>query len=341
MKLDPKAVVWELTLECDSKCLHCGSNALNRRKNELNTDESLNLVNQIADAGFKYLFLSGGEPTLRKDWYEISKEARKRKLNTGIISNALAWDNEMLEKICESDFFSVGFSVDGEEKVHDYLRGVDGSHKKVFDYIRELKKRGQTICAVTSVNKMNMPELKKIRNRLIVYGVDAWQMQIASPMGRMKSHRDIVLNENEYHELAEFAVETRERLADKNIVVADCIGYYGKLEGKLRNQEWAGCGAGLQCAGIRANGDVVGCLSMWKKGYSEGNIRDTSLKEIWENPNGFQYNRNFSVDNLKGQCSGCKYGGKCRGGCNSQAVAFFDEFNHSPYCLLKIEEKRK
>jgi radical SAM protein with 4Fe4S-binding SPASM domain len=73
----------------------------------------------------------------------------------------------------------------------------------------------------------------------------------------------------------------------------------------------------------------------------EGNIRQKSLREIWENSDGFGYNRHFSVSDLKGQCKGCFYGKKCRGGCNSQSLSFFGEFNHAPFCLHKIEEETK
>jgi radical SAM protein with 4Fe4S-binding SPASM domain len=340
MDINPHSVVWEYTLECDSRCLHCGSNALNCRKDELSSIEAKNLVREISELGFKRIFLSGGEPTLRKDWYETALEIKKYGLEMGLISNALAWNTATIDKLADLNIFSIGFSVDGEEKIHDYLRGVNGSHKKVFSTIKELKKRNQTICAVTSVNKLNLQDLPQIRNRLIVYEVDAWQIQMASPMGRMKKHMNIVLDNQDYYELAKFAAETRAKVG-MNVVVGDCMGYFGKLEKKLREAKWNGCAAGIYGLGIRANGDVVGCLSMWKSGYKEGNIREKSLREIWENPEGFSYNRNFSLENLKGQCTSCRYGSRCRGGCNSQSIAFFNEFNHAPYCLFQIEKEKR
>lgn len=340
MERTPHTVVWEYTLECDSKCLHCGSNALKVRPNELTTEEAKEVVKQIKDTGFKFVVLSGGEPTLRKDWDKTVREIQDSGMQAEMISNALAWDQAMIDRVAGFNMFSLGFSVDGEQKNHDYLRGVEGSHKKIFDTIRELKKRNQTVCAVTSVNKLNFEDLSQIRNRLIVYGVDAWQIQMASPMGRMKHHQDIVLDGTGYQQLAEFCAETRERLRGyMNIAVGDCIGYYGQLEGKLRRSEWHGCGAGLSGLGIRANGDVVGCLSIWKPGYVEGNLRERTLKEIWEDPDSFSFNRNFKKADLKGQCTSCDYGEKCKGGCSSQSVAFSGEFHNAPYCLSKIEGK--
>lgn len=338
LELDPQIIVWEYTLKCDSKCIHCGSSAYKSDKDELNTKESLDLVKQIAEVGFKRVILSGGEPVLRKDWYRVGKEIKKENLEFGIISNALSWNNKTIETISKLQPFAIGFSVDGEEKLHDYLRGISGSHKKVFDTIKELRRKGQTICVVTSVNNKNIKELSKIRNRLIVYGVDAWQIQLTSPMGRMKNHKDLILNGKEHYNLGKFIVETREKLPLMNVQAGDCIGYFGKLEKRIRDNKWEGCMAGIKGLGIDSNGDVRGCLSIREDFIIEGNIRDKKLKEIWENPKGFLYNRSFNKTDLKGRCVGCYHGKKCRGGCQSQSVAFFNEFHNAPYCFYNFEK---
>ena len=338
IELDPKVAVWEYTLRCNSKCIHCGSDAKSARNNELNTEESLNLVEQIANIGFGLVVLSGGEPTLRKDWVVTSEKIKSEGLELGIISNALAWDSKTIDTIASLNPYSVGFSVDGEKELHDYLRGAEGSHKKVFDVIRELKRRDTTVCAVTSVNKRNLEELAQIRNRLIVYGVDAWQVQMASPMGRMADNKDLVLDADDYYRFGEFVVETRERMPYMNVQAGDCMGYFGLLESKIRDREWPGCMAGIEGLGIESDGTIKGCLSIRVPEAIEGNIRESSLKEIWENPNKFKYTRGFNISDLKGECRGCEYDVKCRGGCQSQSTAFFDEFHNAPYCFLRYEK---
>jgi len=338
IKLTPKVAVWEYTLACNSKCIHCGSDAKTKRKNELTTKESLDLVDQITDIGFDLTVLSGGEPTLRKDWATISERIKSNNKNFGVISNALAWTTKTIDKVVSLKPYAVGFSVDGEKELHDYLRGINGSHKKVFDMIKQLKKYNVTICAVTSVNKLNLKELNQMRNRLIVYGVDAWQIQMASPMGRMTDNKELVLDAHDYYKLGKFIVETRERLPYMNVQAGDCIGYFGKLEGKLRDSEWNGCMAGIEGIGIESNGNIKGCLSIQALKSIEGNIRTTKLKDIWENMENFKYNRQFQLSNMKGDCASCEQGMQCKGGCQSQSTAFFNEFNHAPYCFLKYEK---
>lgn len=336
---DPQVVVWEYTLRCNSKCLHCGSDAKLARVNELNTKESLDLVDQISGLGFNQIVLSGGEPTLRKDWYTISERVLERGLNLGIISNALHWDAKTITKISSLNAFGIGFSIDGEPELHDYLRGFLGSHKKVFDVIGQFKRKNTTVCAITSVNHKNLEELVLIRDRLIVYGVDAWQLQVSSPMGRMKQQQDLVLTQDDYYRLTEFIIESREKLPYMNVQAGDCIGYFGVLGSKVRDSVWDGCMAGIKGLGIESDGTVKGCLSLQTPLAREGNIRNRSLREIWSDLKTFKYTRGFKLSDLKGDCSGCEHGAQCRGGCQSQSQAFHNEFSHAPYCLSRYEQK--
>ncbi|MFC1698249.1 radical SAM protein [Nanoarchaeota archaeon] len=340
MEINPDSVVWEYTLQCNSKCLHCGSNAKDKRENELSTEESLDLVDQIKDVGFKKIFLSGGEPTLRKDWIKIAERIKEHDIQLGIISNVLHWDDKTIDQISNLNPYSIGISIDGEPESHDYFRGVKGSHDKVFDTIKKLLRQDQTICPITSINNINFKELVQIRNRIIVYGTQAWQLQMASPMGRMKENKDLLIDEETYYKLAEFIVETRERLPYINVQAADCIGYFGVLEDRLRDSEWSGCGAGINGIGIESNGNVKGCLSIQHPDAYADNIRITTLKEIWEEKQNFNYTRNFTVKELGENCKKCDYGEQCQGGCSSQSVAFYDEFHNAPYCLYRMEENQ-
>ncbi len=337
MQPNPHTAIWEYTLRCNSRCLHCGSDAKEVRKNELTTEESLDLVQQLAALNFQRVVLSGGEPTLRSDWKETAARIKERGVELGIISNALAWDSRMYDEIAALEPFSIGFSVDGEEELHDYLRGVKGSHRKVMTSIKELKKRGQTVCVVTTVNSNNLKELYQLRNRMIVYEIDAWQLQTLTPMGRMKRNDQLILSQDDYYRLAQFVAETREKLPYMNVQAGDCVGYFGRLESRLRDEEWNGCGAGIEAIGIESDGTVKGCLSRMSRKAAEGNIRQESLRSIWESPTKFKYNRQFEESDLRGSCIGCEYGKRCRGGCQSQSIAFFEEFHNAPYCLYQHE----
>lgn len=334
MDLDPRTIVWELTLKCNLQCSHCGSDATKYgRENELDMEESLDLVAQIKDTGFKRVVLSGGEPTLRKDWHKIAQQIKEFGLEFGIISNALAWNESILMQIADLNPFSVGLSIDGGKELHNELRGNPASYDRVTWAFRALKESSQYTCAITTVTKINLAVMEEIRDILTIYGVDAWQVQLGLPMGRMG--HSLVLSQEEYYSLGEFLAESQEDFGGRiKIAPADCIGYYGKLGGKL-GLEWEGCWAGVKGLSVGSDGTIRGCLSM--PSDNAGNIRKKRLAEIWQDDSQFIYNRKFTLSNLGELCGGCSKGLVCRGGCQSQSYAHFHRFNNSPYCFLRHE----
>lgn len=125
-----------------------------------------------------------------------------------------------------------------------------------------------------------------------------------------------------------------EELYQLLIVLADCIGYYSNKDIKVNenflndNWSWTGCGAGKHVIGILHNGDIVACTSIRDKTLVAGNIREKSLKSIWESPDSFKWNRNFDSSKLKGFCRECRY---CINGS-------FESENR--YCAYNVEMKK-
>ena len=339
-KLD--TVVWEITLKCNIHCLHCGSSAENvTRNNELSTDEALNLIEQLSDLGCKRVVLSGGEPFLRKDWATLALRVRDLGMNVSFISNGYVVNDDIIDILKVIQPNGISFSLDGGcAETHDYIRGKNGVFERCLNALDKTTKAGLYSSAVTSVHKKNINELDKILNILLVRNVCAWQVQTATPQGRMP--KELALNEEEYYSLAKFIAEKRKRYNNIiKIYEADCIGYYSVLSKDLFCKNWRGCQAGLQVMGIESDGTVKGCLSIHGEPYVEGNIREQSLKEIWESKENFKFNRRFSPDKLKGMCKSCKWGAICRGGCTEKAVTCTGSPYESPYCLYNYEKNHE
>ncbi len=337
MELNPHTVVWEYTLKCNSKCLHCGSDAFSARPNELTTEEALDLVEQIAKLDFERIILAGGEPTLRTDWVKTAEKAREEGLEVGMISNLLRWDQRIIDAVSNLGFYSIGFSVDGNEELHDFLRGAKNSHQKIFSTVKELKKRKQYLCAVTTVNNENIAQLSDIQRRLMVYGVDAWQIQAVMPMGR--AGRNIQLSEEQHYQVGQFIAEAVGYPRIK-ITHGDCLGYYGQLSKDI-GLDWQGCWAGIRGLGIESDGTIKGCLSMQSDLAREGNVRERKLAEIWTDTRLFLYNRDYKSLNLGELCLDCEKESLCRGGCQAQSLAHSNQFHNSPYCFLRYEKGGK
>ena len=333
--------VWELTLACNCNCLHCGSDAGRARPRELDTNEALALVAELADLGCECITFSGGEPLMRRDWPALASAVRDQGMQVELITNGLLVV-EQADAIQEAGFGSVTFSVDGPKDIHDHLRGMPGCLDRIWAGSAALRSRNLMVGAVTQINRLNRQYLGEIQRLLVQHDFGGWQMQITMPHGRASDDAEqLCLRADELLDLQQEILELR-KTSRMWTQVADNIGYMSRDEPLLRslpgqsNQFWTGCTAGLSVVGIASDGTVRGCLSL-PPSFNEGNLRERSLKQIWNDPGSFAYNRQFHEHQLKGVCAGCVFGRICRGGCRSLAAAVspHEPFSN-PYCTFAL-----
>ena len=144
-------------------------------------------------------------------------------------------------------------------------------------------------------------------------------------------------------EIIEFAYEASLE-GPIDIQLADCIGYFNNKELKVRNHnkedgtyQWDGCGAGKHSLGILHNGNILGCTSVRDASFIEGNIREISLKQIWEDPDKFSWNRNLTKEQLSGLCRKCAFGRRCLGGCaNTRLTLGGSIHSENKYCSYHL-----
>ncbi|MGD0835065.1 MAG: radical SAM protein [Polyangia bacterium] len=339
----PRACGWEITLRCNMRCLHCGSLAGRARDDELSHDECLRVADELVELRCGRVTLTGGEPTLHPAWDELGQRMAKQRILVAIISNAWSFGPREAERAARAGLCTVGFSLDGLEHEHDAFRGP-GSYPRVLEAIRSVRAVALDISVNTTIHSLNRHQLVELRDLLEAEGVRSWQLQYAIPTGAMAGRRDLVLPaEDLLWIVPQIAELCRERKGRMHIVASDHIGYFGPPEADLRQADvalpfWLGCWAGMHTLGIESNGNVKGCLSLpsdrhGERRYLEGNVRSSSLREIWGRPAGFSYNRCFSVDQLRGFCSVCRYGDVCRGGCTWKRYSLGDETSGDIYCF--------
>ena len=331
----PEVVVWEITFACNMKCIHCGTSAGKRRPDELTTEESLNLIDELAERGTRMITISGGEPLLRKDWPLLAERIKERGMKAYLISNGNAVTKEVVDEFRRVGLTSVGISFDGTEKTHNYIRQRDDSFARATGAMRLMKEMGQSFSAISQVSNINIDELDEMRQILIDVGCKTWRIQMTTVTGRMQ--KDLVLNIDNYPKLIDKMIEFK----NSNSITVDVgenIGYFGCKGTELWDgMPYFGCFAGMRAVGIESNGNIKGCLSMQPE-FIEGNIRDSSFTEIWQNPNGFAYNRRFTKDTAEGACHDCKYLAMCRGGCATTSVSASGCRANNPYCIYQIEK---
>ncbi|UCG60999.1 MAG: radical SAM protein [Candidatus Zixiibacteriota bacterium] len=333
----PEKVVWEITFACNMRCIHCGTSAGKKRPDELTTEEALNLIDELAELGTRSLTLSGGEPLMREDWPMLAARGKERGMKVYFISNGHAFTEETALELKRVGIDNVGISFDGTEKTHNYIRQREDSWQRAVNAMSLLAKHGLLFCAVTQVSNINLGELDDIRQTLIDLGCKLWRVQMTTFTGRM--HKDLVLSLDNYPRLIDKLMEFKQKNDEIRIDVGENIGYYGCKGTRLWGiNPYLGCYAGTRVAGIESNGNIKGCLSMPEE-FVEGNIRDSSFSEIWNNDEGFLYNRRFTRQTASGPCKECRYLPLCRGGCATTSVSATGERANNPYCIYQIERK--
>jgi MoaA/NifB/PqqE/SkfB family radical SAM enzyme len=173
---------WECTLNCNLYCKHCGSNAGGSiLENELKKEEIKKAFQGIAeDFNPKKIMIAvtGGEPLMRKDVFEVMKFAHKLGFSWGMVSNGFLINSEIIEKMIDSGMESIAISIDGDEKTHDEFRGVKGSYKKAIEAIKLLTKNKDIKLAevVTSAHSKNIDQLQEMYETFILLGVKYWRL---------------------------------------------------------------------------------------------------------------------------------------------------------------------
>jgi radical SAM protein with 4Fe4S-binding SPASM domain len=351
--------VWEITLTCNLACNHCGSRAGDARHDELTTDEALDLVRQLHEAGIKEITLIGGEAYLRPDWLTIAQAIADRGILCTMVTGGLGINRVLAGKIAAAGIGSVSLSLDGLAATHDPLRGVPGSWSAAMAALGHLREAGVLISVNTQINALTKDELPALYEHVRDAGAHSWQLQITVPMGRAADRPEILLQPYDLltifpmlAELAERGIRDGVRLRPGNN-----LGYFGPYESLLRgalnpDEHWQGCQAGVQVLGIEADGAIKGCPSLPTQPYTGANIRDLELARILAETDALTFNQKAIADpekaleDLWGFCRTCYYAPLCRGGCSWTAHSLFGKRGNNPFChhraiSLEAEGKRE
>ncbi|MBR5947521.1 MAG: radical SAM protein [Clostridia bacterium] len=334
-----RSCVWEITLACCFHCKYCGSKAGRARENELSLEECLSVADQLASLGCRRVSMIGGEVFMHSDWAEIVARLTSRGVRVCIITNGFLFKPELVSELKRVKIGSVAVSVDGTERVHDKYR-QQGSFMRAMNAIDTLSGAGIPVSVITTLNAENAPLIEDMYEELLRHDIGAWQLQACSPMGNAgEGGVDYRFDPNA-------VIEFVERHVDAPFVlgIADNIGYFTEGEGSLRGNRsgravFGGCSAGLSAIGIDSVGNVRGCESMYDERFNEGNLRQRSLSDIWNDPNAFAYNRKFTPELLTGECSSCLHGGYCAGGCRSYNHFVHGKLYEAPRCARVMNDK--
>jgi radical SAM protein with 4Fe4S-binding SPASM domain len=338
----PAFVVWELTLRCDHACRHCGSRAGAPRRDELSTSEALDVVRQLAEMGAREVVLIGGEAYLHEGFLELIAALRGAGIAPTMVTGGLGITAGLARDLARAGIELVSVSIDGLEAAHDQLR-APGSFAAATAALAHLRAAGITTGCNTSLHRLDRTDLEGLYEHLLAAGVRAWQLQLTAPMGRAADRPDLLLQPWDLLELMPRVAALKRRGFADGLLVSpgNNLGYFGPEEALLRSptlggrDHFCGCLAGRFILGIEADGGVKGCLSLQSRAYVAGNVRQTSLAELWRSAPRLGLTRERGVESLWGFCRTCAFAATCLGGCGFTSHALFGKQGNNPYCHFR------
>lgn len=338
----PRYVVWELTLKCDLACRHCGSRAGRARAEELDLDEALGIVDQLAAIGTREITFIGGEAYLYPEWLKVVRAAARAGIAPTMTTGARKVTASMAQAAADCGMVAMSTSIDGLRDTHDQLRAVPGSFDAAVAALGHIRAAGMKAHANTQWNKLNLPEVEGLAQVLRDAGVAVWQVQVTGPMGRAADREDWLLQPADLLDLVPrlAAIARAGKTEGFRVEAANNLGYFGPFEQDLRRAHWQGCQAGRYVLGIESNGDVKGCPSLPSAPYVGGNLRERPLQEIWDQTAELRFSRDRTTDELWGFCKSCYYAETCRGGCSWTAHTLLGRRGNMPLCFHRADTLR-
>jgi radical SAM protein with 4Fe4S-binding SPASM domain len=326
---------WEATLNCNFNCRHCGSRASrqNHFNDELTTEEIKSVFKSISlktNPQKIMLAITGGEPLLRKDLFDVMDYANKLGFNWGMVTNGYLISPKIVEQMKKSGMSTIVVSIDGIGKKHDEFRQTPGSYEKAINAVKLLVKFGfvKNVQITTVINQNNINDLEEMYQEFSKLHLHSWRIVNMDPIGRAQDNKKLLLKPTEFKKMVSFIKEKRP--ISKMDITYSCSGFLGpKYEGKVRN--WLfNCLTGITTASILHNGDIFVCPNVSRMPeLIQGNIRKNDFYCTWQNK--------FKIFRQKNRtsCSNCK---KCSEWENCYGGPFhlwdFDK-NQPKICHLK------
>jgi radical SAM protein with 4Fe4S-binding SPASM domain len=341
----PLFVIWEITGLCNLRCEHCLSSAGESLPNELSTEEAMRLLDYLEAMKVFNINLSGGEPLMRPDIFDIIDYASQKKFSIDLLTNGALITEKVLNRLEDSNIFNVQVSIDGIGETHDRFRGRKGTYERAIDAIKLLKDANYNISISLTVTRQNMSEIPRIIDTAIDLGIPSFKTTLFMPAGRGKSNIDkLVLTRQDVKDFTYMMIEKKKEVGN-NINIGSETEYPWLVEGldkkrlesmKLDDSSKIGCTAGSSSLYITPDGKIAPCPFL--RNLTAGDVRERDIKEIWDNSPTFDIFRNITRGSLKGKCGNCEYLGiMCYGGCRAAALAHTgDLFAEDPMCWREL-----
>ena len=349
-------VIWNLIRRCNLTCKHCYSISTDKDfPGELDTQQVYTTMDDLKQFKVPVLILSGGEPLMRPDIFDISHRAKEMGFYVGLSTNGTLITEDNIKKIAEVGYDYVGISIDGIKDTHDKFRQRIGAFNEAMNGIKLCKENGIKVGMRFTLTQDNAHELPEVLELMNEHDIDKFYLSHLNYAGRGNKNRkdDVIHNitRNAMDLLFDTSYTAAKNNENKEFVTGnnDADGVYllhwvekhfpeKAEEIKTRLEQWGGNSSGVNIANIDNLGNVHPDTFWWD--YNLGNVKERAFSEIWQDTSdplmkGFKMQKRP----LKGRCAECQYLSICGGNTRVRAYQLTgDPWNEDPACYLYDEE---
>ncbi len=349
-------VIWNLIRRCNLLCKHCYAISGNVDfPGELSYAEVCAVMDDLKDFGVPVLILSGGEPLLRPDIYDISRRARDMGFYVGLSTNGVLISEAAMEDLVAVGYDYVGISLDGVGEVHDAFRGMKGAYAKSLNALRLCRDHGIKAGLRFTMTEDNAHQFEDMLKLAGDEGIDKFYFSHLVYAGRGNKNRadDPALKKTRavMERLFEVAWEEARKGSSREFVTGnnDADGvflllwvekHFPRKAERIRAmlERWGGNQTGVNVANIDNLGDVHPDTMWWH--YTLGNVKERPFSEIWmDTSDPLMAGLKQRPRPVKGRCARCRYLAICNGNTRVRAMQLTgDPWAEDPACYLTDEE---
>jgi len=327
----PELVGWEITRACNLTCPHCYTAATRKPRDEMTTADCRRVLDELIALGTSFIGWTGGEPLLRSDLEELIIYAREQgNIESGITTNGVLLDEARARSLKQAGVSSMQISLDGSnaERNRVMRRATDEEFSKVVEAIRICHRLEFKLHMAMVIGKDTLEDVPAFVELARREGVTSIRYCGFIPWGRGK-RSDVVgrlLWDDHRDRLRKYVESAGE--TENPVQMFDPA--FGPIPPGYHFHE---CTAGVSTLYLSCYGDVYPCTSLLDKQFIVGNVKERSMREIWNDPNMTRI-ANFPREQIAGHCRECDYFPRCHGGCRGITFAHTGDLNASfPVCL--------
>ncbi len=349
-------VIWNLVRRCNLTCKHCYSISADKDfPGELNTAQVFTVMDDLKAFRVPVLILSGGEPLLRPDIFDIARRAKGMGFYVGLSSNGTLINDSNIDAIADIGFDYVGVSLDGIKETHDKFRRLEGAFDASLAGIQLCKQRGIKVGVRYTMTQDNAHDLPGLLKLIEAEGIDKFYFSHLNYAGRGNKNRRTDTHHQATRQAMDLLFDTcwdyRQKGLHKEFVTGnnDADGVYllrwvarrfpdkvAHIRAKL--EQWGGNASGVNVANIDNLGNVHPDTMWWH--HTLGNVKERPFSTLWNDlSDPLMAGLKQHPRPVEGRCGACAYLKLCNGNTRVRAQQLTgNPWAEDPACYLTDEE---